>query len=201
MPDKNQVIVVQAEEVTPQAWRNGGGTTRELLAWPNVNAWQVRISRADIDADGPFSSFPGIKRWFAVLSGKGVELQFKDRRRTISIQDEVFPFDGQDAPFCRLIDGSTRDLNLMVQGGTGSMEKNLPSLETACCSWTTSHVFSGLYTCSNGLWTNGLQKLMLRANSLLWLNTPSPEEWIFKPENLNDSTENHASFRIGFDPA
>ena len=32
--------------------------------------WTLRISVADIDADGPFSPFPGITRWFAVLDGR-----------------------------------------------------------------------------------------------------------------------------------
>jgi environmental stress-induced protein Ves len=40
-------------------WKNGGGVTRELLAWPGGGDWQVRISVAEIEADGPFSSFPG----------------------------------------------------------------------------------------------------------------------------------------------
>ena len=41
----------------PQPWRNGGGVTRELLAWPAGGGWQVRVSVAEIEADGPFSPF------------------------------------------------------------------------------------------------------------------------------------------------
>ena len=59
----------------PQPWRNGGGVTRELLAWPDGGDWRVRVSVADIDADGPFSAFPGVERWFAVLEGAGVALR------------------------------------------------------------------------------------------------------------------------------
>ena len=27
-------VIIQADNVAPQAWRNGGGQTRELLVWP-----------------------------------------------------------------------------------------------------------------------------------------------------------------------
>jgi environmental stress-induced protein Ves len=58
-----------------QTWRNGGGSTRELLAWPEAGAWQLRISVAEITRDGPFSAFAGVQRWFAVLRGDGVRLR------------------------------------------------------------------------------------------------------------------------------
>jgi environmental stress-induced protein Ves len=67
-------VAIQADQVAAQAWRNGGGQTRELLAWPNASDWKLRISRADIASDGPFSAFAGVQRWFVVISGKGVVL-------------------------------------------------------------------------------------------------------------------------------
>ena len=39
---------VALSSATPQAWRNGGGVTRELLAWPAADAWRVRVSVADV---------------------------------------------------------------------------------------------------------------------------------------------------------
>ena len=65
---------ISALDLTPQPWKNGGGKTRELLAWPHPSDWILRLSVADIEADGPFSSFPGVQRWFAVLRGNGVRL-------------------------------------------------------------------------------------------------------------------------------
>lgn len=65
--------VLLAKDCPAMPWRNGGGQTRELLTWPAGSApdqWQLRISRADIDYDGPFSAFPGVQRWFAVLKGQ-----------------------------------------------------------------------------------------------------------------------------------
>ncbi len=39
-------MVISAASVAPQAWRNGGGQTRELLTWPAQGPWQLRIGRA-----------------------------------------------------------------------------------------------------------------------------------------------------------
>ena len=54
--------LVRLDEVNPQPWRNGGGMTRELLAWPEAERWRARVSVADIAEDGPFSPFPGVDR-------------------------------------------------------------------------------------------------------------------------------------------
>ena len=90
-------MLVRADSVAPQAWRNGGGQTRELLAWPAGGDWKLRISRADIDADGPFSAFPQVQRWFTVLRGAGVVLKFADFERTLKIGDAPLHFDGAAA--------------------------------------------------------------------------------------------------------
>ena len=100
-------------------WRNGGGRTRELLAWPRTDDWLVRVSVAEIDVDGPFSAFAGIDRCFAVLDGAGVVLSLPHGRVRLGVQDDAFAFAGEAAPMCHLIDGPTRDLNLMVRRGAG----------------------------------------------------------------------------------
>ena len=105
----------------PQPWRNGGGVTRELLAWPDARDWRVRVSVADIEADGPFSAFPGVQRWFAVLKGAGVALCIDGAAQRLTRSDAPFAFDGAAQPTCRLLDGPTRDLNLMLRGAGGSM--------------------------------------------------------------------------------
>lgn len=113
------IAEVRAADVPPQPWRNGGGRTRELLAWPPGPGWRIRISLADIDADGPFSAFAGVRRWFAVIEGAGVVLSFSgDDARRLTTADEPLGFDGAAAPGCRLVDGPTRDLNLMLRDGT-----------------------------------------------------------------------------------
>ncbi len=111
---------VALEDALPQPWRNGGGSTQELLAWPAAGAWQLRVSVAEIARDGPFSRFPDIERWFAVLEGAGVVLNFAQGERTLTVADEPLRFVGEAAPGCRLIKGPTLDLNLMAQRSAGT---------------------------------------------------------------------------------
>ena len=113
------------DRVPAQPWRNRGGVTRELLAWPAPDAWLLRISVADITADGPFSPFPDVDRHFAVIEGAGVVLRFADRRQLLTADAEPLAFDGAAAPQCELLDGATRDLNLMVRrdAGRGAMQR------------------------------------------------------------------------------
>lgn len=109
----------RCDQVTPQRWRNGAGFTRELLTWPGAADWQLRISVADIDVDAPFSAFPGMDRWFAVIAGAGVVLHLPDGAHTMADDTAPLHFAGEAAPGCTLIDGPTRDLNLMVRRGSG----------------------------------------------------------------------------------
>jgi environmental stress-induced protein Ves len=104
-------------DTPPTLWKNGGGTTRELLAWPTPQDWTLRLSVAQVDADGPFSRFDGITRWFAVLAGAGVRLHIADASQTHSLDVSSSPleFDGAVAVDCTLIDGPTKDFNLMAR--------------------------------------------------------------------------------------
>jgi hypothetical protein len=111
------MILVQTSRAAPVPWKNGGGVTRELLRLPagGGDDWTLRVSVADIAADGPFSPFPGVTRWFAVLEGDGVRLAFPDRTLNVRAGDSPLRFDGADAPDCTLMHGPTRDLNVMVR--------------------------------------------------------------------------------------
>ena len=158
-----------ADDVPPQPWRNGGGRTRELLAWPSAADWALRISLADIDADGPFSSFDGAQRWFAVISGAGVTLHFGNASQQLTPRDAPLCFDGALAPMCRLLNGPTRDLNLMTRSGTGLMQ-TLRAGE----AWVHAAPQRGLFCTAPGLWrcSDGRQQA-LAARSLLWLSDAS----------------------------
>jgi len=137
-----QPRLVEADRIPPQPWRNGGGATRELYAWPPQGDWRLRVSLADIERDGPFSAFPGVRRHFAVLEGAGVELQFDGRWQRQTRDMPPLAFDGALAPDCRLVAGATRDLNLMCRGMAGEM---LPAEVGACPrrDWPRRALFCG----------------------------------------------------------
>ena len=117
---------VHTDDVTPRPWRNGGGTTRELLALPAGEAWRVRVSVADVVVDGPFSAFADVSRWFAVIDGAGVVLTVDGVERRCTIAGEPLAFAGDADTRARLIDGPTRDLNLMLRGIGGAMRSVVP---------------------------------------------------------------------------
>ena len=114
-------MIVDADSVLPMPWKNGAGVTRELLRWPAQGDWRLRLSVADIAQDGPFSAFPGVIRWFAVLDGAGVVLSLDGQEHLLRAGDAALRFDGAAAADCRLLDGPTRDLNLMLRGLDGEL--------------------------------------------------------------------------------
>lgn len=155
--------VVRLADCAFVPWRNGGGRTRELLAWPRADAWLVRVSVAAIEADGPFSPFPGIDRCFAVLEGAGVELALPTGMARLGPSDDAFFFAGEAAPGCRLIEGPTRDLNLMARRDAGriSMQRTPPSTGTA--PWR------GLFADDTLWWTDDPTEALPSHGSGWWL--------------------------------
>ncbi|MEP6773902.1 MAG: HutD family protein, partial [Polaromonas sp.] len=110
--------VVQLADIPATPWRNGGGVTRELAMWPDAGDWAWRMSVADVDKSGPFSKFDGIDRWFTVLEGAGVQLDVAGVLHRVTAGDAPLFFDGAADTGCELIDGKTRDFNLMVRRGS-----------------------------------------------------------------------------------
>jgi uncharacterized protein len=171
------VAVRSALDVVPQAWRNGGGATRELLAWPNKENWQVRISLAEIDRDGAFSQFAGVQRWFGVVQGPGVVLDFGGKQVLQTIASDALQFDGVLAPFCSLQGSATQDMNLMLR-----------SIDTSCGAmnsvinghaWINGMPLRALFAASAGVWSDGVQRMRLQAYDFLWSVDAGAATWRF----------------------
>jgi hypothetical protein len=170
-------LVVHADDVSPQAWRNGGGRTRELYTWPAGGVdggWQLRISQADIDTDGPFSAFAGITRWFAVVDGAGVLLALPAGEHRLTPHDAPLCFDGAAAPGCRLLDGPTRDLNLMHRGGVAVMSAVEPGQPWAGGGGGGSTAQAGLYSAAPGNLHVAGDVINVPARTLVWF-TAQPD--------------------------
>jgi environmental stress-induced protein Ves len=172
--------IVQTRDAALQPWSNGGGQTRELLTWANEaeSPWRLRISVAAIDRDGPFSPLPDVQRWFAVLSGKGVHLQWPGRECTLVPGDAPIEFDGASAPSCRLLAGATSDLNFMLRGGRGRM-----SAADAGKAYRPTGARAGLYAVQRGiLRIEGGESIELPAAALAWFDAVPPgSTWQFFP--------------------
>lgn len=69
------MIHLTPAEYRTQPWKNGRGTTTELLHLTDpAGKTLLRLSRASVVEDGPFSLFPGIERNLTVLTGAGFRL-------------------------------------------------------------------------------------------------------------------------------
>ena len=178
--------LITLADARPQPWRNGGGSTRELLAWPSASDWQLRLSVADIEADGPFSVFDGVQRWFVVLQGAGVALTIAGQPRLQRQADAPLHFDGADPTDCRLLDGPTRDLNLMLRQRPGGLLPAHPGQ-----AWQPPGTVCGLFTRRPGRCqfmatpadeAVGAGEQALPAMALLWFDqAPASLRWQPQP--------------------
>jgi environmental stress-induced protein Ves len=155
--------LIRVDEIAAQPWRNGGGVTRELLAWPSSQHWSVRVSVAEVAADGPFSRFAAAQRWFAVLEGEGVELMIDGTARQVRRGEEPLCFSGESTTTCRLLDGPTRDLNLMLRAARGGMQR---VIDTA--AWQPQSASCGLFAAAPGRCLAAGRSIDVPAASLLW---------------------------------
>ena len=185
--------IVRLADAVPQPWRNGGGRTRELLGWPQGQDWKLRLSVADVTADGPFSAFPGVERWFVVLQGDGVELQFEGVARRVIRGDAPIAFDGAQAPGCHLIGGATLDLNLMVRQDAGPAV-----LQAAPSDDAFGHgaPWRALFSTGPGTLHAGAQgALALPAWALCWSDRATGGPWRWQPDDASTG-----AWWVGFHP-
>ena len=170
---------VQLAKVPHQPWRNGGGSTQELLAWPTAADWQCRISVAQIDSNGPFSAFAGVERWFTVLSGEGVVLRFANRRTLLTAGSEPLRFEGAAAPSCSLLDGPTQDLNLMLRSDAGRGAMRVAGMGDAWHSVAPLRAVFALDACA--LQVDQQAPLQLPAGTLAYNEQAAAQGWLLSP--------------------
>jgi uncharacterized protein len=113
------IQLLRAADYRRMAWKNGGGITTEIARSPAAgDSFDWRISIAEIAQDGDFSIFPEVDRELMLLDGGGVELLIGSDAPvalTQRYQKHVFP--GEAPVSCRLLDGPTRDFNVMARRG------------------------------------------------------------------------------------
>ena len=107
--------VVPSYEYRRTRWRNGGGWTREIHAEPTGAGadWDWRLSIAEVNADGPFSAFPGIDRELVLLAGEGMRLHSDGAAVELRPPYGRHRFAGEVGIHAELVDGPTQDFNLM----------------------------------------------------------------------------------------
>jgi environmental stress-induced protein Ves len=117
---------IRAAALVASPWKNGGGVTREIAAWSPgahpagggaaLDAFAWRVSVADVAQPGPFSRFDGVDRTLVLLSGAGMVLvEANGTRHVLDVPLARADFAGEAAIDAMLVDGATRDFNLMTR--------------------------------------------------------------------------------------
>jgi hypothetical protein len=111
------IQLIPANEYRRTRWKNGLGWTREIIRHPgNADAWSWRLSIAEVDKDGPFSSFENIDRELILLSGEGMRLHFADgETKDLHPPHQRHRFAGERELHAELLNGPTHDFNVMWQ--------------------------------------------------------------------------------------
>jgi environmental stress-induced protein Ves len=107
-------------ERTPVPWANGLGRTREVDRSGSGSAGDAgfdwRISVADIDRSGAFSSLPGVDRTIVVVGPSGLVLSVDGTSQVLG-RLTPFSFPGDATTTCEVSDGPTQALNVMTDRG------------------------------------------------------------------------------------
>ena len=152
-------ILIPFASLHAMPWKNGGGSTTEIIVSPPgaaLDTFDWRISMATIASDGPFSIFAGIDRTLSLVSGQGVDLHI-DRsaaeKSTVSLRaaSPTLGFPGEWSIHATLPAGVTQDFNVMTR-------------RSAC-----RHEFARLSDCS--------QYTRKAATTLLFLVSAAPVQW------------------------
>lgn len=106
--------VIQVNEYRRERWRNGRGWTREIVRFPDSEAWQWRLSIAEIEQASAYSRFTGIERMQVLLEGNGLRLAFASGAQVgLEPPHGIARFDGDDEVIGAPVDGRAVAFNLM----------------------------------------------------------------------------------------
>jgi environmental stress-induced protein Ves len=125
--------VLNEADYTVDHWRNGAGVTTKLLQLPERSThdnFEIRVTRAPINGQGQFSSYPGIERTITQISHNQVVLTFANGNSEALAHLVPFSFDSVLAPHVNLPVGPALVLNVMTRRNRWSSHVRVLSGET-----------------------------------------------------------------------
>jgi uncharacterized protein len=104
-------------------WKNGAGSTTELLISPPgasvQSGFDWRISLAQVPASGPFSSFPNYHRTIMLLRGDPMRLVHQDHGEHLLEAFQPYAFHGAWSTTGVLTGQAVEDFNVMIRDDWG----------------------------------------------------------------------------------
>ena len=110
---------IRSADCRVMPWKNGQGSTTELVVEPPgaaLDAFDWRLSIAELRGSGPFSTFPGYDRIIVQLDGPPMTLTHGSDPPMALEQLVPHAFSGDDETTCA-VDGVAHDFNLIVRRG------------------------------------------------------------------------------------
>ena len=110
---------IRAAECVVMPWKNGQGTTTELVVEPpgaSLDDFAWRLSIAELRGSGPFSRFPGHDRVIVQLDGPPMTLTHGELPPVELELHVPHSFSGDDETTCAVA-GVAHDFNLIVRHG------------------------------------------------------------------------------------
>jgi len=113
-------VILRAADRVAVPWKNGGGLTRDVAVHPpgsDLGNFDWRVSLAEVRRSGPFSTFTGVDRLMALISGR-LELSIAGRE-TLSLSADSAPvaFPGELPASAEPVQSPVIDLNVMTRRG------------------------------------------------------------------------------------
>jgi uncharacterized protein len=128
--------IVSPDELPPQPWKNGGGVTREIVRWPDIRDYEIRISLAEVRDAAPFSRFPGYRRWSFLAGDAPIALDIGGVAHELVALGDHVEVAGDVAIACERPAAPTRLLNLLVCDGVAAQIGHGP------CPWPIRFAFA-----------------------------------------------------------
>ena len=121
-----QFNIIPVTQFKTLPWKNGKGSTRELLVEKNQDGFNWRLSMAPVTVDGLFSDFSGYDRKLVLIEGEGISLAHSNGQLDqLKQRFDMAGFDGGWSTEARLHQGAITDFNVMTRQGICSAEVNI----------------------------------------------------------------------------
>lgn len=125
------VRLVRATDSLRTPWRNGAGWTLTLAQGPleaDLDTFAWRVSCAEIAADAPFSTFPGVQRELMLVDGGPLELVVDGASHVLEAE-QTLTFSGDAQVSCRVTRALPAvALNVMTRPGLATATLTVESV-------------------------------------------------------------------------
>jgi environmental stress-induced protein Ves len=108
--------LISLDSVAQTPWKNGGGTTRELWRRDGADGvFDIRVSVARVERDGPFSDYAGYDRTLLLLEGSAFSLRVGGAVAVHLPRLHAVSFAGEASVLGELPEGPVEDFNVMTR--------------------------------------------------------------------------------------